>query len=712
MRAKLKKVFLLIILISLSIMVSVIPAIINTYYKSDYGLSANYIYKSDKMLEKDFYKSTKFEYRVIENILYPILDTVMDVDSEIDEYIKSNTEIEYEEYLDNENVYQSKEIIKAPTKEEARKALNENIEYSKSVLKNDYLGVQFIVVNKDNDKIYSNTKYDTVKAFKQNIKGYVDIELVKNTHTNGYYKKHINGKTYTNNNIETINILNSISDNNNIEVYMSFPKNIDENSVIYRYMDEYNTSIKYIEIYLMIGSISLVLFLLAIIFYKLTKGQAINKDGMFSKIITRVPLEFWLMIILVICMFTNGYLTSHYYGLSYWKEKICGFIGVFIIITTLYIQVYKLKNYDKKLDYFKNSAIYILYNVIRNNTKQLMNYSRKIPMIKQIIFMAILFTGGSLLIGAVMAILLGFGLIGVGIPVLIAMSIFTWYIVKKLMYVSDIIDGTQKIKDGQLDYKIELKGYSSFTQLAENINNIGEGLENSIDTQLRSERMKSELITNVSHDLKTPLTSIINYIELIKKEKNIEPEYLNDYISVLDSKSKRLKVLIEDLFEASKASSGNLELNMEKIDIVQLLKQSIGELEEKLNNSNLDLKISEPGEKVYIYADGRRMYRVFENLLSNIAKYSLPNTRVYIDVVEDDENIKLTMKNISAYELNFDPSEITERFKRGDESRNTEGSGLGLAIAKDLVRLQNGSFDIDIDGDLFKATIQFKKSNK
>ena len=176
---------------------------------------------------------------------------------------------------------------------------------------------------------------------------------------------------------------------------------------------------------------------------------------------------------------------------------------------------------------------------------------------------------------------------------------------------------------------------------------------------------------------------------------------------MLDSKSKRLKVLIEDLFEASKASSGNLELNMEKIDITQLLRQAIGEMEEKLSKANLDLKLRVPEEKTYIMADGKKLYRVLENLLSNISKYSLNNTRVYIDIIEEDDKVKLTMKNISSYELNFDPEEIMERFKRADESRNTEGSGLGLAIARDLVNAQGGRFEIDIDGDLFKSLVEF-----
>ncbi|MGL4912852.1 MAG: HAMP domain-containing sensor histidine kinase, partial [Romboutsia sp.] len=284
---------------------------------------------------------------------------------------------------------------------------------------------------------------------------------------------------------------------------------------------------------------------------------------------------------------------------------------------------------------------------------------------------------------------------------------FIGYVLKKLAYLSEIMEGTMRIKDGDLGYKINIEGNDNFTELAENINNIGEGLDNSIDKQLRSERMKSELITNVSHDLKTPLTSIINYIELIKKEENIEPEYLKDYVNVLDSKSKRLKVLIEDLFEASKASSGNLELNMEKIDLKQLLRQSIGEIEEKIQESRLDIRLNMPEDKVFIKADGKRLYRVLENILSNIVKYSLGNTRVYIDLLVENNQAILTTKNISSYELNFEPDEIMERFKRGDEARNTEGSGLGLAIARDLVMIQGGSFNIEIDGDLFKSIIEF-----
>ena len=282
---------------------------------------------------------------------------------------------------------------------------------------------------------------------------------------------------------------------------------------------------------------------------------------------------------------------------------------------------------------------------------------------------------------------------------------FLIYFVNKLGYLNEIMKGVHRIKEGEINYKIEEKNDIYFSSLANDINNISQGLENSIEQRIKSERMKSELITNVSHDLKTPLTSIINYIDLLKREQ-VEPESARDYIAVLDSKSQRLKALIEDLFEASKAASGEMELHLAKIDIVQLLRQTLGEFDEKLAESLLEIRTSFPDEKVYVNGDGRRLFRVFENLISNITKYSLRGTRVYIDIIKDEKNAIIIMKNISSYELNFDAGEITNRFKRGDEARTTEGSGLGLAIAKSIVELHGGELNIEIDGDLFKSIIK------
>ena len=229
-----------------------------------------------------------------------------------------------------------------------------------------------------------------------------------------------------------------------------------------------------------------------------------------------------------------------------------------------------------------------------------------------------------------------------------------------------------------------------------------------IDKEIKSQHMKTELISNVSHDLKTPLTSIITYVDLLKCE-DLNDESRKEYIDILDKKSKRLQILIEDLFEASKASSGNIDLQLEQIDVIALLRQTLGELEEKIDDSSLQMKINLTENKIICELDGRRTYRIFENIIGNILKYALENSRVYIDIIESEKEVSLIFKNISAYEMNFDSSEITERFTRGDISRNTEGSGLGLSIAKSLVELQGGSLMVNIDGDLFKVTISFPK---
>ena len=218
--------------------------------------------------------------------------------------------------------------------------------------------------------------------------------------------------------------------------------------------------------------------------------------------------------------------------------------------------------------------------------------------------------------------------------------------------------------------------------------------------------MKTELITNVSHDIKTPLTSIINYVDLLKTE-NIKNEKAKEYIEILEGKSQRLKKLIEDLVEVSKASSGNLKLNIEKINLVELIKQTTGEFEDKFKEKNLIIETNMLDNNIYINADNRYMYRVIENIFSNISKYALEGSRVYIDVNKNKDQAKIEIKNISKEKLNISADELMQRFVRGDKSRTTEGSGLGLSISKSLVELQNGKFNIIIDGDLFKVEIVF-----
>ena len=246
-----------------------------------------------------------------------------------------------------------------------------------------------------------------------------------------------------------------------------------------------------------------------------------------------------------------------------------------------------------------------------------------------------------------------------------------------------------------------------YVEMAMYIDDIAGGLSNAIAQNMKSERLKTELITNVSHDIKTPLTSIINYVDLLKKEK-MPNEKATEYLMILDNKSQRLKKLTEDLVEASKASSGNIKLNMEKLNVKELIKQVSGEFVDKFKERGLEEIISFPEEDISIKADGRYMYRVLENIYSNVAKYALENTRVYLDVIKNQHTVVIQMKNISKQELNISADELMQRFVRGETSRNTEGSGLGLSIASSLTELQGGQFHIYLDGDLFKVTIGFE----
>lgn len=276
-----------------------------------------------------------------------------------------------------------------------------------------------------------------------------------------------------------------------------------------------------------------------------------------------------------------------------------------------------------------------------------------------------------------------------------------------------ILEGIQMIREGNLDHKIKEEGiYGEDLILARAVNRIGDSVKEAVETSMKDERLKADLITNVSHDIKTPLTSIINYVDLIKRE-NVQDDKIREYIEVLDVKSQRLKQLTDDLVEASKISSGNIVLHWEKINLVELLNQTIGEFSEKFENKALYPVLQAPKGSVHILADSRRIWRVIENLFNNIVKYALEGTRVYIDinVMTDKENagdyVLLSIKNISSQPLKVNPQELTERFIRGDESRTTEGSGLGLSIAKNLTEVQNGRFEILMDGDLFKVNMYF-----
>lgn len=286
------------------------------------------------------------------------------------------------------------------------------------------------------------------------------------------------------------------------------------------------------------------------------------------------------------------------------------------------------------------------------------------------------------------------------------------YYLKKARGRELILDGLKRITEGELQYKIPLdKLTGEQKRMADLINRIGQGLDAAVENSLKNERMKTELITNVSHDIKTPLTSIINYVDLLKRENPQDPK-IQGYLNILEEKSQRLKTLTEDVVEASKASTGNISLEMADLNFVELVQQVIGEFEERFQERNLSIMVHFDQEEAIICADGRRLWRVLENVFGNVSKYAMENTRVYAEIKVNRKKVFFSLKNISAQPLNISADELTERFIRGDVSRNTEGSGLGLSIAKSLTELQGGEFKLYLDGDLFKVTIVFAVKEK
>lgn len=271
--------------------------------------------------------------------------------------------------------------------------------------------------------------------------------------------------------------------------------------------------------------------------------------------------------------------------------------------------------------------------------------------------------------------------------------------------------GGEKLAEGDFSHPVTLSrgALPELKRHAENLNSVQAGIQRAVEEKMKSERLKTQLITNVSHDIKTPLTSIVNYVDLLQKV-DVQPETAREYIAVLDRQSRRLKKLTEDLVEASKASSGALPVDVQPTDVAVLFDQIVGEYQERLAGCRLTLVARPPEKPVSVQADGRLLSRVMDNLVSNICKYALEDTRVYVAAACDEETVTISFKNVSRDELNISPDELMERFVRGDASRHTEGSGLGLSIAGSLVQLMGGTFDLSIDGDLFRADITLPRA--
>jgi len=567
--------------------------------------------------------------------------------------------------------------------------------------------------------LWSYNDYKNIKKAiesKREIKYYIKNTLTKEAYTNLAPKTNID-RYIKNNSIysisfplksrkaekfsETNNLLNSF----NWEGYIIITKDFNSNGYILKNYNYYNSIRDRLVKEIIIGISSLIIGIFILTLFK--KRNCLNPPilNKIKKIYNNIPLDLKLFIFILYTAVMGSYLIN----LSFFYKPLG--INHFVIITLVSLYILYLifnvkyaiglkKDKNQFLIQCKGSFINKLLNAFKNSNLN-KNIKFKIAFIMALSLLSATFI--------LLVILLGtHNIIVASIVAIIYIVFLIRYLFKKADYLNEILKATEEMSCGNLDYAIKEKGKSTLSKIAHNINNINKGYKKSLEEQVKSERLKTELITNVSHDLKTPLTSIINYIDLLKKE-DLSKDEVNAYISVLDRKSERLKSLIEDLFEASKMSSGAVELNIEKIDVTALLKQSIAEFEEKITKSSLELKFKYDNNKTYANLDGKKTWRVFENLINNIIKYSQPNTRVYIDLIETNTKIIITMKNISRYEMNFTSDEIFERFKRGDKARNTEGSGLGLAIAKSIVELQGGNLNINIDGDLFKVIIEFNK---
>ena len=676
------------------------------YYKSlEYASDNNNITQNDidickaELVDKvnkeyENYRNDKYNDESFSKLTYEEQQKILSEEKEkITEKYTLNDE-EMKEYILNRKVNSASDL-----NNKIKSYVNLNFRaYDK--LKDIWIGGEKI----DSNNIIKNSKYfkEINIDYNGNVieKIYVDGKEINNNIISKliYYNKysyHTYYDRYEPNNIYAYDY----NEKQSISIYIWMPQEIKKGDVVYENLKKVEININ--RFYLSCGSFIMFIILAILCLVSLSKNK--SKINIIEDIVNKIkvwPIEAKVGIGILGWISWNT--TYIYYNANNYIRRL-NLISV--IWTSLALLIYYVLirviiiNYNERT-LFKNNITIKCWNYL----SEIMTRS---SLIKTFLIMSGLYVISGLLLFVVSGILSIFP-IGILIGIILTI-IYIVIFIKELIYLDKIIIGSKAATEGKLNCNIEEKGRGHLRELAHDINNIRDGLRKSIESEMKSENMKTELITNVSHDLKTPLTSIINYIDLLKRE-NIESETAKDYINILDKKSQRLKVLIDDLFEASKATSGAMELNITKIDIVQLLKQSLGENDERFKNSNLSVKLDIPDTKIFINGDGQRLYRVFENLISNIVKYSLSNTRVYIQMYVDDENkVVIIMRNISAYELDFCANEITNRFKRGDSSRSTEGAGLGLAIAKSIVELHGGKFNIEVDGDLFKSIIKLNQ---
>lgn len=453
-------------------------------------------------------------------------------------------------------------------------------------------------------------------------------------------------------------------------------------------------------------SICVPLLLLVSVYLIISVGHKKGYEGIYTNSLDKIPLEIAGMITIIVLSLEGVILMLLIEGINRTASITIplGIMMCLVMYETLAIATVTIIRRIKAGVFFKNSISYRVVQYIKKKMTNLThdvfyNFSRT----AKLIFLYTMF-----IVISVILYLLGMD----NFLFWLLELVFWYWVFRKILRVVNsayqLRDRVHDIYNGNIEEKLKEEEFSGdLKEIAHELNDISGGLSNAMEQGLKSERLKTELITNVSHDIKTPLTSIINYVDLLKKE-NIEDEKIQEYLTILENKSQRLKKLTEDLVEASKASSGNIKLTMEKLNVKELIKQVSGEFEDKLEEKGLEIIETIPEEEIYIEADSKYMYRVMENMYTNIMKYTLENSRVYVDVTKKENTVEIALKNISKDKLNISVDELMQRFVRGDSARTTEGSGLGISIAKSLTELQNGKFELYLDGDLFKVVITFQ----
>lgn len=481
------------------------------------------------------------------------------------------------------------------------------------------------------------------------------------------------------------------------------PKSVLKEGLLGRNVDQYNRKLMGIYILGALGILSLIALLSIIRFEKdwVTQSRFASRYNQLQLDLKVVLLFLSAMIVWGFAFPINERYTWFFFQYSIENGLTLGLSFAFLVLLLwatvfqLVLLVERLKSVEELEQEIQDS-----YSVKFVKAVQGMFLKRKIG-VQMFILLIGFFLAGIGFAG----VALHPALIVVYFPLVLFAGLPILYIfVRRTSYFNRILIATEAMANGRLNEDIKVEGKSPLAEHAKNLNNLREGVRVSMSEQAKSERLKTELITNVSHDLRTPLTSIITYTDLLKQE-DLPAEERSKYVDIIDKKSQRLKTLIEDLFEVSKMASGNLELHKQRVDLTQLLQQALAEHEEEISNSGLDFRVNSPDTPLVAYVDGQRWWRVLDNLIVNAVKYTMPGTRVYITLRKVGETAEFVVKNVTKYELGENTDELFERFKRADTSRHTDGSGLGLAIAQSIVDMHNGNMKIEVDGDLFKVTV-------